>query len=113
MNKEVVCLVTKQGDKNHSIQLWSDDINKVQALNDIFCDITFIRQCISPLLSPTFINLIQYKPFIDLQLFRQGYAIEGEKDFCIILETWSDKEDLMIEFGEFCAKELELPFDII
>jgi hypothetical protein len=30
-----------------------------------------------------------------------------------MLETWSDKEDLMLEFAEFCAKELNLSFNII
>lgn len=84
----------------------------MQSLNDIFYNISYLKQC-SVSITPTFDNLIQYKPFVELQLFRQGYSIEGERDFWIMIEAWSDKEDLMVKFGDFCSKELALPFDIV
>lgn len=108
MKKDIVYLVTKNGDKNHSIQLWSTDINKIAEINDIFNQIQYLKTTTFIPHSEISLSELKYNRFTKLDLFKQGYSREW-----IMLETWSDKEDLMIEFGEFCAKELNLPFDII
>lgn len=118
MEKEIVYLVTKHGDKNHSIQLWSDDKEKINRLYTIFGEMCFLKQQISKIgeLKNKINGYVdRIEKYISLNLFLQGYngLSPQDKDFWIMLETWSTEEDLMIAFGEFCAAELNLKFEII
>lgn len=106
MEKDIVYLVTKHGDKNNSIQLWSGDKDKVKKLRDIFDKIHALKTM--PTLVALMFDTQKYASFMKLNLFLQGYS-----DNWIMLESWSDKEDLVLAFGEFCSKEVQLPFDII
>lgn len=95
--------MTKTFDKNHSIQL-QGNFDIVNGLNLIFNRICGAND---PLAFNIYLQE-KYKKFIPLNLFLQG----RDKNW-IMLETWADNENLMLEFGEFCAKELNLKFDII
>lgn len=104
MQNNILYLVTKNFDKNHSIQLQSSNDLIIYDLHTIFCRICGAND---PSASNIF-NQNKYKKFVDLNLFLQG----RDKNW-IMLEAWSDKDDLIIEFAEFCAKELNLKLDII
>jgi hypothetical protein len=43
MQKDVITLVTKHMDKNHAVELWSDDKQKVNRLEIIFNHIHFMK----------------------------------------------------------------------
>lgn len=103
MEKNIVYLECSS-DKNLNIQLWSDDNNLIEYLNKIFYSIQGSND------SKNFdvYNCKMYQKFYDLKLFRQGYNPDW-----IMLESWSNGTNLMIEFLEFCGKEMNLKIDII
>lgn len=111
MKKEILYLVTKNRDKNHSIQLWSEDKQNIKFLKTLRHTIEFYNTTQGIVSIEERNNDLYTKTiceFIPLNLF-----LQGNDSNWIMLETWSDKDDLMIKFGEFCAKELGLRFDII
>ena len=100
MQKNIVYYVSKKSDpcKNGSLQLESDNLTFIAKVNQWFCESIITKR-------DDDIGWYQFKP---LNLFRQCFNINY-----IILEKWSDNEELMIEFCKTVAETLDLPFEIL
>ena len=93
------------GDKNTNVQLITFNEEHLDFITSFHCEITQYYMTARP----------EIKKFKDLNLFRQGFTeiTEHNSEGWIMLESWSDKEDLFFEFVTYLSEQLKLKIEII